>query len=349
MFNPAKAADEIKREYIGYISTTFHFRNQNLQKKLLEELDKTVSNGPFVEIKDSFKSGKSIEELIFDGTLSPLFRNLEKEKKYEPRLPLLRPLYLHQEKAIEKIITGKNVVVSTGTGSGKTDCFVIPVINELLRELEQGKLNEGVRAIFIYPMNALANDQIKGLREILMAFPDIRFGVYNGGTENSEEKAIELYKAMYSNEKYPELRKRLPNEEVSRDEMKKHPPHILFTNYAMLEHMLFRPGDDTIFSNSNFKFVVLDEAHVYAGATGIETAFLMGRLKGRISGEKKPQFILTSATLGDGSPTSNKRVAEFAERLTGCNFYVDDIITAYRDNSQKSSVIKQYPIHLFTE
>ena len=164
-------------------------------------------------------------------------------------------------------------------------------------------------------MNALANDQIKGLREILMAYPDIRFGVYNGGTENREEDAIKLYEAMYANEKYPELRKRLPNEEVSRDEMKKHPPHILFTNYAMLEHMLFRPGDDTIFSNSNFKFVVLDEAHVYAGATGIETAFLMGRLKGRISGEKKPQFILTSATLGDGSPVSNKRVAEFAQRL----------------------------------
>jgi len=59
MFNPAKAADEIKKEYIGYINTTFHFRNQNLQKKLLEELDKTVSNGPYVELKDSFKSGKS--------------------------------------------------------------------------------------------------------------------------------------------------------------------------------------------------------------------------------------------------------------------------------------------------
>ena len=349
MFNPAKAADEIKKEYIGYISTTFHFRNQNLQKKLLEELVKTVSNGPFVEIKDSFKSGKSIDELIVKGTLSPLFRNLEKGKKYPAKLPVTRTLYLHQEKAIEKIVEGKNVVVSTGTGSGKTDCFLIPVINELLREKEQGKLNDGVRAIFIYPMNALANDQIKGLREILMAYPDIRFGVYNGGTENREEDAIKLYEAMYANEKYPELRKRLPNEEVSRDEMKKHPPHILFTNYAMLEHMLFRPGDDTIFSNSNFKFVVLDEAHVYAGATGIETAFLMGRLKGRISGEKKPQFILTSATLGDGSPVSNKRVAEFAQRLTGYNFNVEDIVTAYRDNSQKSSVINRYPIQLFAD
>ena len=349
MFNPAKAAEEIKKEYIGYISTTFHFRNQNLQKKLVEELEKTISNGPFVEIKDSFKSGKTIEELIDKGTLSPLFRDLEKGKKYQPKLPITRPLYLHQEKAIEKITVGKNVVVSTGTGSGKTNCFVIPVINELLREKEQGTLNDGVRAVFIYPMNALANDQIKGLREILMNYPDIRFGVYNGGTENRESDAIKLYEAMYANEKYPELRKRLPNEEVSRDEMKKHPPHILFTNYAMLEHMLFRPGDDSIFSNSNFKFVVLDEAHVYAGATGIETSFLMGRLKGRINGERKPQFILTSATLGDGSLASNKRVVEFAERLTGCEFSADDIIAAYRDNSQKSTEIRKYPIQLFDD
>lgn len=349
MFNPAKAAEEIKKEYIGYISTTFHFRNKNLQKKLVKELEKTISNGPFVEIKDSFKSGKTIEELIEKGTLSPLFSDLEKNKKYDPKLPVARPLYLHQEKAIEKITAGKNVVVSTGTGSGKTNCFVIPVINELLREKERGTLNDGVRAVFIYPMNALANDQIKGLREILMNYPDIRFGVYNGGTENKESDAIKLYEAMYANEKYPELQKRLPNEEVSRDEMKKHPPHILFTNYAMLEHMLFRPGDDTIFSNSNFKFVVLDEAHVYAGATGIETSFLMGRLKGRINGERKPQFILTSATLGDGSPASNVRVVEFAERLTGCDFSTDDIIAAYRDNSQKSPKVIKYPIQLFTD
>ncbi len=349
MFNPAKAADEIKKEYIGYISTTFHFRNQNLQKKMMDELYKTVSNGPFVEIKDSFRSGNTIEDLISNGTLSPLFKDLEKDKRYSPKLPVSRPLYLHQEKAIEKIVVGKNVVVSTGTGSGKTNCFVIPVINELLREKEQGKLNDGVRAIFIYPMNALANDQIKGLREILMVYPDIRFGVYNGGTENKEADAIKLYEAMYANEKYPELRKRLPNEELSRDAMKLHPPHILFTNYAMLEHMLFRPGDDTIFTNSNFKYVVLDEAHVYAGATGIETAFLMGRLKGRINGEREPQFILTSATLGDGSVKSNERVVEFAERLTGCNFSADDIITAYRDNPLKSPVTYKYPIQLFID
>ena len=349
MLNPAQTTTEIKKEFIGYISTTFHFRDVKLQQRLEQELNANISKGPFVEIKNSFKSGKSLNEMIDDGVLSPLFKQLEKGKKYPPKLPLDRPLYLHQEKAIEKIVEGKNVVISTGTGSGKTHCFLIPVINELLREKEQNTLTDGVRAIFIYPMNALANDQIKGLREILMSYPDIRFGVYNGGTENREADAIKLYEAMYNNEKSPELRKPLPNELLSRDEMKKHPPHILFTNYAMLEHMLFRPGDDVIFSNSNFKFVVLDEAHVYTGATGIETSFLMGRLKGRMRSERDPQFILTSATLGDGSDQSNKQVAEFAQQLTGCDFSIDDIVMAYREHLVLPKKVHEYQAQLFTD
>lgn len=347
MFNPAKAADEIKKEFIGYISTTFHFRNVDIQNKLLSELDKTVSNGPFVEIKDTFVEGASISDLISEGVLSPLFADLEKNKAYKPKLPLARPLYAHQEKAIRKIVSGDNIVVSTGTGSGKTNCFIIPVINELLREKEAGMLNDGVRAIFIYPMNALANDQIKGLREILMAYPEITFGVYNGGTEHKEADAIKLYEAMYANEKYPELRKRLKNELLSRDEMKKKPPHILFTNYAMLEHMLFRPGDDVLFSQSNFKFVVLDEAHVYAGATGIETALLMGRLKGRLGGEAAPQFILTSATLGDQSKESNQKVADFAKRLTGADYTEDDIVVAERNKNVNYSANASYSQKLY--
>lgn len=349
MFNPAKAADEIKKEFIGYISTTFHFRDAEVQNKLISELDKTVSNGPLVEIKDTFVEGKSIRSLIDEGILSPLFVELEKNKQHKPRLPISRPLYAHQEKAIRKIVAGKNIVVSTGTGSGKTNCFIIPVINELLREKEAGTLNDGVRAIFIYPMNALANDQIKGLREILMAYPEITFGVYNGGTEHKEEDAIKLYEAMYANEKYPELRKRLDNELLSRDEMKRKPPHILFTNYAMLEHMLFRPGDDVLFSQSNFKFVILDEAHVYAGATGIETALLMGRLKGRLSDKKSPQFILTSATLGDQSQDSNIKVADFAKRLTGVEYSASDIVVAERNKKRYYPSNVSYPKKLYID
>lgn len=347
MFNPAKAAEEIKKEYMGYIATTYHFRDQAIQSQFVKELDRTVANGPFVEIKDTFETGKTISQLIEAGVLSPLFYKLEKDKKYKPKLPLDRPLYLHQEKAIAKIASGENVVVSTGTGSGKTNCFLIPVLNELLREQESGTLNDGVRAIFIYPMNALANDQIKGLREILMEYPQITFGVYNGGTEYEEEKAIKLYEAMYSNEKYPELKKRLINERLSRNEMKERPPHILFTNYAMLEHLLFRPGDDVLFSKSNFKFVVLDEAHVYGGAVGIETALLMGRLKARLGGNT-PQFILTSATLGDQTAESKARVVDFASKLTGCDFRTDNIIYAYR-KKQYYTGEKHYPEQLFVD
>jgi len=349
MFNPAKAADQIKKEYIGYISTTFRMSNQELQNQLLAELNKTVAKGPYIEIKDTFTTGKSINDLISSNILTSLFTKLEVNKKYKPKLPLSRPLYLHQERAIEKIVSGRNVVISTGTGSGKTFCFLIPVLNQLLKEQENGKLDNGVRAIFIYPMNALANDQIKSLREILMYYPSITFGVYNGGTEHKESDAIKLYETMFANDKYPELRKRLPNELLSREAMKDTPPHILFTNYAMLEHMLFRPGDDVIFSNSNFNYVVLDEAHVYTGATGIETALLMSRLKGRLNGEKKPQFILTSATLGDGSEESNEKVVNFAKNLTGCEFNLDDIITAYRETKQDYPSSISYPHEFYID
>jgi len=351
MFNPAKASEQIKKEYMGYISTSFRFRNQELQAHLLKELDKSVSKGPFIEIKDIFLTGKTIEQMISEGKISSLFKNLEngKPKGYNQKLPVNRPLYLHQEKAIEKIISGKNVVVSTGTGSGKTNCFLIPVINHLLNEKNTGKLNAGVRAIFIYPMNALANDQIKNLREILMYYPEITFGVYNGVTEHDDKDATKLYKAMYANDEYPELKDPLPNEFISREKMQNTPPHILFTNYSMLEHMLFRPKDDTIFSNSNFNYVILDEAHVYTGATGIETALLMSRLKGRLNGERAPQFILTSATLGNGTQEDNEKIVKFAKNLTGCEFYLDDIILAERNISTSYPESASYPPEVYID
>src|SRR5699024_9855557 len=124
-------------------------------------------------------------------------------------------------------------------------------------------------------------------------YPDITFGVYNGDTEWNEKRAEAKYNDLHFNESLEELRTHLPNELISRDEMNENPPHILCTNYAMLEHMLLRPENDKIFKNSNFKFVVLDESHIYSGATGMETALLLRRLKARIHSESKTQFILT--------------------------------------------------------
>ncbi len=352
MFNPIIASKNIKEEFVSYISTSFSFADEDLRNQFIVELNKIISKGPLLETNDVFKSGRSINQLIDEGILSPLYRDLEAKKPntklYKKCLPIDRPLYLHQEQAIRTIVNGDNAIVSTGTGSGKTNCFLIPVINELLREKEAGTLGPGVRALFIYPMNALANDQMKNIRKILMYYPDITFGVYNGGTENEEDDAIALYEAMFSNDPIPELRHRLKNELLSRDEMKEIPPNILFTNYAMLEHLLFRPKDDVLFSNSDFRFVVLDEAHVYSGATGIETSILLRRLRARITSKKDTQFILTSATLGNNKD-SDDDIITFANNLCGVDFKKENIIRASREKYIGITNAKKYPKSLIIE
>ena len=334
MFNPVKTSKNIKDEFINYIDTTYSLADDNLRKQFREQLSCIISAGPYLETNDVFKTGESIRQLIDDGVLSPLFLDLESNKikqtdSIKPLLPVDRPLYKHQEKAIRAIVNGENIVISTGTGSGKTNCFLIPVLNELLREKEAGTLGPGIRALFIYPMNALANDQLKNIRKILMDYPDITFGVYNGGTEYEEEDATRVYESMFATEPIERLRHPLENELLSRDQMKETPPNILFTNYAMLEHLLFRPNDDILFSRADFHFVVLDEAHVYSGATGIETAILLNRLRARIVAKGKTQFILTSATLGRDE-SSNSDIVTFAKNLCGVSFKEECIIRGER-------------------
>ncbi len=352
MFNPVIASKNIKEEFISYISTSFQFADEELRKQLLFELNEIISSGPWLETNDNFKSGLSIGELIKEGILSSLFNDLEagkpNHKLYDRRLPIQRPLYLHQETAIKAIVAGHNVVISTGTGSGKTNCFLIPIINELLREIEHGTLGPGIRALIIYPMNALANDQMKNIRKLLLEYPSITFGVYNGGTENNEEEAIALYEAMFDSEPIPKLRHRLKNELLSREEMKENPPNILMTNYAMLEHLLFRPKDDVLFSRSDFKYVVLDEAHVYSGATGIETSILLRRLRARISSTRETQFILTSATLGNSSENMDD-IVTFANNLCGVTFQKEYIIKATREKHVFLENTKIYPDSLICE
>ncbi len=85
-------------------------------------------------------------------------------------------LYYHQEEAINKISSGHNVVITTGTGSGKTECFLYPILNSIAREIEEGKNEIGIRALFLYPMNALVNDQIDRIRKVLCSYPDIKYG-----------------------------------------------------------------------------------------------------------------------------------------------------------------------------
>ena len=152
-----------------------------------------------------------------------------------------RPLYLHQEQAIRKVTAGRNVVVASGTGSGKTESFLLPILNALSAEHARGALGPGVRALLLYPMNALANDQIKRLRQILAHVPHITFGRYVGDTSWTAPEAAEKFAVLNPGEP------RLPNELLSRAEMRERPPHLLLTNYAMLEYLLLRPADIDLF------------------------------------------------------------------------------------------------------
>ena len=284
---------------------------------------------------------------ICDGEASPLFRSLEGNiPDEEKEIQVNRGLYLHQEKALRKTNQGKNLIVTTGTGSGKTECFIIPIINHLLNEYENGTLTPGVRAILIYPMNALANDQMKRLRSLLKSFPDITFGVYNSSTKQNEQDGITEYGKIYKDENGIPM-KPLKNEIISRDRMQEKPPHILVTNYAMLEYMMLRPKDDLVFSGARLRFLVLDEAHIYRGATGMETSLLLKRLKARISDPQNVINILTSATLG--GKEADHDIVKFAETLCSAEFMEEDIIRSKSETPSYEKDALDVPLSMFAE
>ena len=153
-FNIIDASRKISEKYRRYLKTMFDIKDLDykaLFEKSLED-NKVFEKGPYLDVTNSFSKGKSLEDLINEGLISSEFRKIE-------RLYKIPNLHYHQEMAIRKAINKQNLIVSTGTGSGKTECFLLPIINELLREKENGTLDDGVRALIIYPMNALANDQ----------------------------------------------------------------------------------------------------------------------------------------------------------------------------------------------
>lgn len=327
MFDPIHAAEEIKSSYIDYITTSFDVADQTYASELKNALKQEgmVAKGPYLDIGGAFETGHTLRELMKEGFVSPLFEQLEPVPERERELKLDRPLYLHQELALKKAAQGKSLVVTTGTGSGKTESFLLPILQYTLREIERGELDAGVRAIIIYPMNALANDQIKRMRALLKNYPRIRFGIYNGNTPHERSKALGEYHRTHRDAAGVPVDP-LKNELISREEMQAEPPHILITNYSMLEYMMLRPKDDRVFSGAKLKYIVLDEAHIYKGATGMETSMLMRRLRARISEPGRVQYILTSATLG--GPDANEEIVGFAKKLTGVSFSTDGIIRA---------------------
>ncbi|MGV0795501.1 DEAD/DEAH box helicase [Mycolicibacterium elephantis] len=324
--DPLKTADQIEESYKRYLKTLLAPRNAVLATAFDTEVDAStlLTKGPILELTPPYETGATCRQLIDEGVLHHDFARVDSQA-----FSIDQALYVHQETAIRKSVAGRNLVVSTGTGSGKTESFLIPIINSLLDELARGVLGPGVRALLLYPMNALANDQLKRLRAVLAAVPEITFGRYTGETPEDARKAEEEF-LQYN----PGIQ-RLPNELLSREEMRSSPPHLLLTNYAMLEYLLLRPVDIDLFDGpytGTWRFIVMDEAHVYDGAQGSEVALLLRRLKQRVAPDTTLQCIATSASLtGSIRNDPHGEAMEFATNLFDAKFEYIEGDTARQD------------------
>ncbi|MEW5658790.1 protein kinase [Streptomyces cinereoruber] len=257
---------------------------------------------PWLSLNPFFADGGQVTDLVRDGLLHPRCAEIfQAGKKEGAHRPDGRPLtfHLHQRQAIEAAQAGDSYVLTTGTGSGKSLSYIVPIVDRVLKEREAAGPRAGgrVRAIVVYPMNALANSQLMELEKYLR----------HGFGEGREPVTFARYTGQESDEQRKELRK--------------NPPDILLTNYVMLELMLTRPDDRSglIDKAEGLQFLVFDELHTYRGRQGADVAFLIRRVREACRASETLQCIGTSATMStEGSWEEQQReVARVAGRLFG--------------------------------
>ncbi len=257
-------------------------------------------------------SGNLLSKALVDALDAPSVSNdykpeVGKGKPY--RFPKNSSPYQHQLEAWQKLSLQppQSVVVTSGTGSGKTECFMVPILDSLLREYQQqnSKLM-GVRALFLYPLNALIQSQRERLHAWTGGSGDgIRFCLYNGMTP----------------EKMPqEKRNETPNQVIDREVLRASPPPILVTNATMLEYMLVRLQDSPILeaSQGKLQWIVLDEAHTYIGSQAAELSLLLRRVLHAFGVQSEQvRFVATSATIGDPQGEAGRKLRLFLAQLAG--------------------------------
>jgi DEAD/DEAH box helicase domain-containing protein len=244
-----------------------------------------------------------------------------KERNFFAKFQTQYPGHDHQERAWVRLSTqhkGASTLIATGTGSGKTECFLYPVLDHCARARATGE--PGIKALVIYPMNALATDQARRIAELvdsIAAFKGLRVGLYVGGAGGMPGQGIVM----------------TPTSVITdRDTLRKNPPDILLTNYKMLDYLMLRPKDRALWASngpSTLRYVVVDELHTFDGAQGTDLALLLRRLRARL---RIPADHLicagTSATLGSASDTAPLR--DYARQIFGVTFDPASVITENR-------------------
>lgn len=285
--NPLELADRLRDDYRRFTWTTYPVADQDLKSRLerLTDEDSLLWRGPYLSVQPRFQ---------LDETLSALVERTGIPEEVKRAFPQVDRLFTHQVRAIERIAAGRDTLVATGTGSGKTESFLIPVVAHAYRT----RYCSGVKAIALYPMNALVNDQEDRVRTACEAL-GLRYGVYTGATPQHK-----------------------------REDMQRNPPDILLTNYSMLEFILTRGEDRALFGAGVLRHLVLDEVHTYQGALGTEIACLVRRLRGHVDSDEGLVCVGLSATVSAGGDHAAdlQRTAAFASALFASSFAVDGIV-----------------------
>lgn len=355
--NPIQTGKQVIDQFGRYLLSTFPIAHPDLHRQFRQILqhglggERFLSKGPYVYLNRPFEQGPTIQQLIDEPGLKlhPVLKGIFR----------FDSLHKHQELAIRAIKAGQHTVLSTGTGSGKTEAFLLPIFDLCLR-LRDEKAPPGLVAIIVYPQNALVNDQLKRLREML-AGTGIRFARYTGETpdgrgdnmpqmENSRAYTREELRRVNEDENFALI----PWEECySRADIQdsSKTPRILLTNYSQLEYLMLRDKDLNLFRNTPLKYLVMDEVHTYTGELGSEVACLIRRV--RAVAKKKPEELIcvgTSATIGDnrGKADPETLTREFAHRLFGVdknNITIIREVYKKPDPPAQNSYVPSFPEH----
>ena len=292
--------DQVVAEYSAYVESFLTIGDPTINAFVSDELGSgRLWPHPLVGLNPSFEPGETVDELVARGILdprcAPIFRRGKDAADDSSTALLRKPLHFHrhQQQAIEIARTGASYVLTTGTGSGKSLAYFVPIIDHVLR---RGR-RKGIAAIVVYPMNALCNSQMEELAKFL--------GV--GFAAGSEPVTF----ARYTGQENPQQRAAIAA----------NPPDILLTNFMMLELLLTRADPDdqlVLHAADGLQFLVLDELHTYRGRQGADVAMLVRRVRERCNATEL-RCIGTSATLA-GTGTREERqasVAEIASKLFG--------------------------------
>jgi ATP-dependent helicase YprA (DUF1998 family) len=281
--------DEVLDDYRSFVAGFLNIQDERVRQLVESEIEGGLLwPKPWLALNPAFESGGTVSDLVDRGVLHPDARQVFRVRTDDDQFGREISFHRHQTDAFEVANRRESYVLTTGTGSGKSLSYIVPIVDRVLRE----GAGKGVRAIVVYPMNALANSQCNELEKFLgKDNPRVTFRRYTG-----QENRVE------------------------REEILKAPPDILLTNYVMLELMLTRPLErkSLITSAANLSFLVLDELHTYRGRQGADVAMLIRRLRGAVA-SLALQCIGTSATLaGPGTKAEQRQqVAELATRIFG--------------------------------